>query len=75
MDALIKDIEKFPDDYQWERAQRLNVTQPGIHYALKRLKISFKKTLKHPKACEVRRKEIGEQSAQYEEQERESLLG
>jgi hypothetical protein len=53
----------------------LNVTQPGIHYALKRLKISFKKTLKHPKACEVRRKEIGEQSAQYEEQERESLLG
>jgi len=49
MDALIKDIEKFPDDYQWERAQRLNVTQPGIHYALKRLKISFKKNSKTPK--------------------------
>ena len=43
MDALIKDIEKFPDDYQWERAKRLNVTQPGIHYALKRLKVSFEK--------------------------------
>ena len=49
MDALIKDIEKFPDDYQWERAKRLNVTQPGIHYALKRLKVSFKKNAKTPK--------------------------
>ena len=55
MDALKKDIEDFPDDYQWERAKRLNVTQPGIHYALKRLKISVKKTLKHSKACEIRR--------------------
>ena len=43
MDILEKDIEDFPDDYQWERAKRLNVTQPGIHYALKRLKISVKK--------------------------------
>ena len=49
MDALIKDIEAFPDDYQWERAKRLNVTQPGIHYALKRLKIRFKKNSKTPK--------------------------
>ena len=40
MDALKKDIEDFPDDCQWERAKRLNVTQPAIHYALKRLKIS-----------------------------------
>ena len=43
MDALKKEIEDFPDDYQWERAKRLNVTQPSIHYALKRLKISVKK--------------------------------
>ena len=43
MDALKKEIEDFPDDYQWEREKRLNVTQPGIHYALKRLKISVKK--------------------------------
>ena len=43
MDALEKDIEDFPDDYQWERAKRLNVTQPSIHYALKRLKMSVKK--------------------------------
>ena len=46
MDALKKEIEDFPDDYQWERAKRLNVTQPSIHYALKRLKISVKKNAK-----------------------------
>ena len=43
MSLLKEDIEKFPDDYQWGRAKRLNVTQPAIHYALKRLNISFKK--------------------------------
>jgi transposase len=46
MDILKKDIETFPDDYQWERAKRLNVTQPTIHYALKRLNISYKKNTK-----------------------------
>ncbi|WP_269748292.1 IS630 transposase-related protein [Alteromonas mediterranea] len=51
MDLFKKDIEEFPDDYQWERAKRLNAMQPAIHYALKCLNISYKKTLKHPKAC------------------------
>ena len=71
MDALEKDIEDFPDDYQWERAKRLNVTQPGIHYALKRLKISVKKTLKHPKSCEIRRKAFIARMEEYEEQEKQ----
>jgi len=48
MDALKEDVEKFPDDYQWERAKRLNVGQSAIHYALKRLKMSFKKNTKAP---------------------------
>ena len=43
METLENDIKNFPDDYQWERAKRLNVTQPAIHYALKRLNISYKK--------------------------------
>ena len=43
MDILKQDVEAHPDDYQWERAKRLNVGQPAIHYALKRLKISYKK--------------------------------
>jgi len=48
MDALIKDIEQRPDDYQWERAKRFGVTQPCIHYALKRAKISYKKNTSTP---------------------------
>jgi hypothetical protein len=48
MDLLKKDIEEFPDDYQWERAKRLNVTQPAIHYTLKRLNISYKKNTEAP---------------------------
>lgn len=46
--ALLKDIENFPDAYQFERAKRLSVTQPAIHYALKRLNITYKKNTKTP---------------------------
>ena len=42
MEALKQDVEVYPDAYQYERAQRLNVSQRGIGYALKRLKISHK---------------------------------
>jgi transposase len=43
MDELAKDVEMYPDDYQYERAARFNVSQRGIGDALKRLKISNKK--------------------------------
>ena len=43
MDALKADIQDWPDDYQWERAKRLGVSQSCIHYALKRLGVSYKK--------------------------------
>ena len=49
MDGLEKDIERHPDDYQWEPGKRLGVTQSAIHYALQRLGVSYKKTLQHPK--------------------------
>ena len=45
MDKLAKDVENYPDDYHWERVKRLNVGQPAIHYGLKRLKISYKKSV------------------------------
>jgi len=48
MQALKQDVEKYPDDYQWERAKRLNVGQSTIHYALKKLKLSFKKNTDTP---------------------------
>ncbi|WP_227672111.1 IS630 transposase-related protein [Psychrobacter urativorans] len=54
-DALLKDVELYPDDYLYERAQRFNCSKSGIEAALKRLGISKKKTLEHPKAYTVKR--------------------
>ncbi|WP_237387835.1 IS630 transposase-related protein [Xenorhabdus sp. Sc-CR9] len=48
-ETLIADVRDYPDDYQWERAKRLGVSQSAIHYALKRLKITFKKNAKTPR--------------------------
>ncbi|MDE9590564.1 IS630 transposase-related protein, partial [Xenorhabdus bovienii] len=45
-ETLLIDVQNYPDDYQWERAKRLGVTQSAIHYALKRLNITFKKNAK-----------------------------
>ncbi|CAM4060937.1 IS630 transposase-related protein [Xenorhabdus thuongxuanensis] len=45
-EVLIADVQNFPDDYQWERAKRLGVSQSSIHYALKRLRLTLKKNLK-----------------------------
>ena len=54
-DVLLNDVKEHPDDYQYERARRLNCSKTGIHHALKRLGISQKKTLEHPKACPIKR--------------------
>ncbi len=43
MEALQKDIEQNPDLFQYERAKKFGVSQSTIYYALKRLKISYKK--------------------------------
>ena len=43
LEALKEDVEKYPDAYQYERAQRLGVKQNTICYGLERLKISYKK--------------------------------
>lgn len=50
MDALAKDVEIYPDAYQYERAGRFNVSQRGIGDALKRLKISHKKNTRASKS-------------------------
>ncbi len=41
--VLLKDVKKYPDAYQYERAKRLGASKSGIYYALIRLKISYKK--------------------------------
>ena len=42
-DALRADVEKYPDDYQYERAARFGCGVSSIGDALKRLKITVKK--------------------------------
>ena len=42
-EALLKDVEQYPDDYLYERARRFNCSKTGMHTALKRLGISQKK--------------------------------
>jgi len=46
MEALKRDIEAYPDAYQYERANRLNVSRMGISHALKRLGVTYKKNPK-----------------------------
>jgi transposase len=48
--ALTRDVREYPDAYQAERARRLGVSEKGIGHALRRMGISYKKTLRHPKA-------------------------
>ena len=55
MAQLARDVERAPDAYQWERTKRLGVAERTIRYGLQRLRISYKKTLKHPKADEQAR--------------------
>lgn len=43
LDALKKDVEKYPDLYMYERAEKFRVSASGIEHALKKLKISHKK--------------------------------
>ncbi|HAV51934.1 MAG TPA: transposase [Leuconostoc mesenteroides] len=47
-EALLKDVEQHPDDYMYERAQRLNCSKSVIEAALKRLSISQKKDTRPP---------------------------
>lgn len=47
-EALLKDVKQYPDDYMYERAQRLNCSKSGIEAALKRLSISQKKDTRPP---------------------------
>ena len=43
MEALKLDVEKYPDAYQFERAERLNVSEGCVFHALKRLNVTYKK--------------------------------
>ncbi len=48
MDALAKDVKDNPDSCQYERAKKFGVGQSTIFYALRRLKVSYKKNAVPP---------------------------
>jgi len=45
MKALQKDIERHPDAYHWERAEKFGVTACGIGKAIRRLGTTYKKNV------------------------------
>ncbi|MEG2301127.1 MAG: IS630 transposase-related protein, partial [Acinetobacter sp.] len=49
-DALRADVEKYPDDYKYERAMRFGCGTFSISDGFRHLGITIKKTLSHPKA-------------------------
>ena len=50
MERLKQDVQKEPDAYLSERAERLGVSVTGIFYALRRLNFSNKKNSVSPKS-------------------------
>ena len=59
-EALLKDVEQYPDDYMYERAQCLGCSKSGIESALKRLGISQKKDLSASKSLSDKKSHISE---------------
>lgn len=49
---LIEDIKKYPDAYHYERARRLGVSASGVCFAMKRLKVTYKKNSQSPKSLQ-----------------------
>ena len=48
MVALKQDVESYPDAYQHERSDRLGVSRNCVHFALKRLNVTYKKKSSAP---------------------------
>ena len=59
-DALIEDVNIYPDYYNYERARRLNCSKTGIFNALKRLDISQKKDLGTSKSVPDKKSYVSE---------------
>ena len=59
-DVLLNDVQEHPDDYQYERARRLNCSKTGIYHALKRLGISQKKDLRASKSVSDQKSDISQ---------------
>ena len=49
-DLLIEDVKSYPDSYQYERAERLGVSEACVWSNLKKLGITYKKNSKTSKS-------------------------
>ncbi|WP_211752308.1 IS630 transposase-related protein [Nitrosomonas communis] len=70
MIALARDVQACPGAYQAERARRPRVSEKGIGHTLRRMNISYKKNLQHPKVGESKRHTFQETIKLYEAQNR-----
>ena len=57
-----------PDAYQYERAKRFKVSQAAVHFRLKRLGVTYKKTLEHLKADKEKRAMFLRKLEQYKKE-------
>ncbi len=64
--ALARDVRDWPDATQSERATRLGVSARGIGHALRRMNITYKKTLQHPKANNAARYAFNQRIEAYQ---------
>ena len=64
------DVAEYPDAYHRERAARLGVSKRGIGDALKRLELTYKKTLNHPKTNPQKRSEFCQKIETFKKEER-----
>ena len=63
--ALADDVNQYPDAYLAERVQRFGVTKNVFWQAIRRLNVSRKKTLHHPKIAERQRREFQHATQRY----------
>ena len=68
MEKLEEDVINNPDAYQYERAKRLKVSQAAVHFGLKRLGVTYKKTLEYPKADKEKRAMFLQKIEQYKKE-------
>ena len=61
-EVLIEDVRRFPDDYNHERARRLNCSKTGIFSALKRLGIKQKRDLGASKSVSNKKSDVSEKT-------------
>jgi transposase len=56
LEGLRRDVQDYPNAYQYERAASFGVATNAIWQALQKIGVTYKKVLAHPKAAPVKRR-------------------